>query len=91
MKKNVLRELLKDGKPTLSTRMLTTSPQIVEMIGHSGAFDFIELLGEYASWTIPDFENFARAVVEAIKRQRNAKIKIKSLNEYHKELKITYW
>jgi 2-keto-3-deoxy-L-rhamnonate aldolase RhmA len=62
VKKNVLRELLKAGKPTLSTRMLTTSPQVVEMIGHSGAFDFIELLGEYASWTIPDFENFARAV-----------------------------
>jgi 2-keto-3-deoxy-L-rhamnonate aldolase RhmA len=62
VKKNVLRELIKAGKPTLSTRMLTLSPQIVEMIGHSGAFDFIELLGEYASWTIPDFENFARAV-----------------------------
>ncbi len=62
MKKNVLRELLKAGKPTLSTRMVTTSPQIVEMIGYSGAFDFIELLGEYAAWTIPDFENFARAV-----------------------------
>jgi 4-hydroxy-2-oxoheptanedioate aldolase len=42
--------------------MLTTSPQVVEMIGHSGAFDFIELLGEYVAWTIADFENFARAV-----------------------------
>ena len=62
MRKNVVRELLKAGKPTLSTRMLTTSPQIVEMIGHSGAFDFIELLGEYASWTISAFEDFARAV-----------------------------
>jgi 4-hydroxy-2-oxoheptanedioate aldolase len=62
MRKNVLRELLNAGKPTLSTRMLTTSPQIVEMIGHSGAFNFIELLGEYTSWTMPDFENFARAV-----------------------------
>ena len=62
MRKNTLRELLNAGKPTLSTRMLTTSPQIVEMIGHSGAFDFIELLGEYASWTIADFESFARAV-----------------------------
>jgi 2-keto-3-deoxy-L-rhamnonate aldolase RhmA len=62
MKRNVLRELLNAGKPTLSTRMLTTSPQVAEMIGHSGAFDFIELLGEYASWTITDFENFARAV-----------------------------
>ncbi len=62
MRKNVVRELLKAGKPTLSTRMLTTSPQIVEMIGHSGGFDFIELLGEYASWTISAFEDFARAV-----------------------------
>lgn len=62
MKKNVLRELLNEGKPTLSTRMVTTSPQIAEIIGHSGAFDFIELLGEYASWTVPDLENFARAV-----------------------------
>jgi 2-keto-3-deoxy-L-rhamnonate aldolase RhmA len=62
MRKNTLRELLKAGKPTLSTRMLTTSPQVVEMIGHSGAVDFIELLGEYASWTITDFDNFARAV-----------------------------
>jgi 4-hydroxy-2-oxoheptanedioate aldolase len=62
MKKNNLRELIDTGKPTLSTRMLTMSPQIVEMIGHSGAFDFIELAGEYASWTMPEFENFARAV-----------------------------
>ena len=62
MKRNTLRELLKAGKPTLSTRMLTTSPQIVEMIGHSAAFDFIELLGEYASWTIADFDDFARSV-----------------------------
>lgn len=62
MRRNVLRELLDADKPTLSTRMLTTSPQIVEMIGHSGAFDFIELLGEYTSWTMPDLENFSRAV-----------------------------
>lgn len=62
MRKNVLRELLNAGKPTLSTRMVTTSPQIVEIIGHSGAFDFIELLGEYASWTVSDLDNFARAV-----------------------------
>ncbi len=44
-------------------------------------------------FNIPCITNIqlARAVVEAIKRQRNAKIKVKSLNEYHKELKITYW
>mgnify|MGYP001560722719 CR=1 FL=1 len=62
MRKNVVRELLRAGKPTLSIRMITTSPQIVEIIGHSGAFDFIELLGEYASWTVTNLENFSRAV-----------------------------
>ena len=62
MKKNRLRELLNEGKPTLSTRMITMSPQLVEMIGFSGAFDFIELMAEYAPWTLPDLENFARAV-----------------------------
>ena len=59
MRKNILRELLNEGKPTISTRMMTTSPQIVEVIGHSKAFDFIELLGEYASWTVTDLDNFA--------------------------------
>ncbi len=42
--------------------MVTTSPQIAEIIGHSGAFDYIELCGEYASWGLADVENFARAV-----------------------------
>ncbi len=62
MRKNVLRELLNAGKPTISTRMVTTSPQIVEIIGLTGAFDFIELVGEYSAWTLPELENFARAV-----------------------------
>jgi 2-keto-3-deoxy-L-rhamnonate aldolase RhmA len=62
MRKNVLRELLNAGKPTISTRMVTIEPKIVEIIGLSGMFDFIEYLGEYGSWTLPDLENFARAV-----------------------------
>ncbi len=62
MKRNQLRELLDARKPTIGTHMVTTSPQIVEIIGHSGAFDYIELCGEYASWGLTDLENFARAV-----------------------------
>ncbi|MBA7472327.1 4-hydroxy-2-oxo-heptane-1,7-dioate aldolase [subsurface metagenome] len=62
MKNNRLRELLNEGKPTLGIHMVTTSPQIVEIIGHSGAFDYIELCGEYASWGLTDLDNFARAV-----------------------------
>jgi len=62
MKKNKLRELLDAGKPTIGTAMVTTSPQLVEIIGYSGVFDYIELCGEYASWGLADLENFARAV-----------------------------
>lgn len=62
MKKNKLRELLNAGKPSLGTHMISTSPQIVEVIGHSGVFDYIELCGLYASWSLVDLENFARAV-----------------------------
>ncbi len=62
MKNNRLRELLNEGKPTIGTHMITTSPQIVEIIGYSGAFDYIELVGEYASWGLADLENFARSV-----------------------------
>jgi len=62
MRRNKLREMLKAGKPTLSTRMVTLSPEIVEIIGLSGKFDFVELCGEYADWTPPDLANFARAV-----------------------------
>ncbi len=62
MKKNVLRELLKAGKPTLGTIMVTTHPEIVEIIGHSGLFDYIELDGEDAAWDLPALDAFARTV-----------------------------
>ncbi len=62
MRKNRLRELLDAGKPTIGTHMITMSPEIVEVIGHSGAFDYIELCGQYATWTLPGLDNFARAV-----------------------------
>lgn len=62
MKKNRLRELLDAGKPTIGTHVITMSPEIVEVIGHSGAFDYIELCGQYATWSLPSLDNFARAV-----------------------------
>jgi 4-hydroxy-2-oxoheptanedioate aldolase len=62
MKRNRLRELINEGKPSLGTIMITTSPQIIEIIGHARAFDYIELDGEDASWDLTSLENFARAV-----------------------------
>lgn len=62
MKKNVLRELLNEGKPTLGTHVISTWPGIVEVIGHSGAFDYIEYVGEYSPFSLEQLDNFARAI-----------------------------
>jgi len=62
MKKNKLRELLNAGKPSVGIHMMCNSLDLVEAIGLSDAFDYIEFCGEYATWTIPDLDNFARTV-----------------------------
>ncbi len=62
MKKNRLRELLKEGKPTLGTHVLSTWPGIVEVIGQTGAFDYIEYVGEYSSFSLEQMDNFGRAI-----------------------------
>src|SRR4026209_1593514 len=47
MRLNKLRELLKSDKPTLSTHIHTTWPSVVEAIGHTGLYDYVEFVGEY--------------------------------------------
>ena len=61
MRKNKLRELIRKGKPTIGTRVLTPWPGIIEVIGHTGVVDYVEFLGEYAPWDLHDLENIARA------------------------------
>jgi 2-keto-3-deoxy-L-rhamnonate aldolase RhmA len=62
MKKNQLRELLKQGKPTLGTHVISTWPGIVEVIGRTNAFDYIEYVGEYSSFSLEQLDNFGRAI-----------------------------
>jgi len=62
MKKNRLRELLNEGKPTLGTHVIAPWPGIVEVIGHSGAFDYIEYVGEYSPFSLEQLDNFGRAI-----------------------------
>lgn len=62
MKKNRLREKLKEGKPTLATRLLSVWPGMVEIVGHTGMFDYVEFLGEYSPWNLHDLENYGRAI-----------------------------
>lgn len=62
MKKNCLRELLNEGRPTLGTHVLSPWPGVVEVIGHSHAFDYIEYVGEYSPFSLEQLDNFSRAV-----------------------------
>ena len=61
MRPNRLRQLLKQGKPTLSTHILSTWPSIVEAVGHTGYYDYVEFVAEYAPFDLYDLDNLARA------------------------------
>lgn len=62
MRRNPLRELLRAGQPTIGTHVHVSWPGIVEVIGHSGAIDYIEFEGEYAPYDLYALENLGRAV-----------------------------
>jgi 2-keto-3-deoxy-L-rhamnonate aldolase RhmA len=61
MRPNSVRALLDNGAPTLGTHLFLTSPTVVEIVGHTGAFDYVEFLAEYAPYDLVALENFCRA------------------------------
>ncbi len=61
MKTNHLRELLDQGLPSIGTRIENTWPLITEIVGSTGAYDYVEFVAEYAPFTHYDLENIARA------------------------------
>lgn len=61
MRPNKLRNLLNAQKPTLGTRMNLVDPSAVEVLGHTGIFDYVEFLAEYSAYDLTDLENFCRA------------------------------
>src|SRR5437899_4958459 len=62
MRRNRLRELLKDNQPTLGTHIHCAWPSIVELVGHSRMFDYVEFVAEYAPYDLYALENLGRAV-----------------------------
>ena len=62
MRPNKLRELLNAGKPSVGTRVHSTWPSVVEAIGHTGMFDYVEFLAEYAPFDLYALDNLCRAV-----------------------------
>jgi 2-keto-3-deoxy-L-rhamnonate aldolase RhmA len=62
MRPNKLRQLLNEGKPTIGTHLICSWPGLVEIVGQTGAFDYIEFVGEYAAWDIQLLEDWGRAI-----------------------------
>ena len=61
MRSNRLRQLLNEDKPSLAMHISSPSPDLAEIIGQTGAVDYIEVLAEYWPYDLYDFDNFARA------------------------------
>lgn len=61
MRGNRIRELLNEDKPTLGTRVRINWPDIVELVGHTGVFDYIEFVAEYAPYDLNVLDNLCRA------------------------------
>jgi 2-keto-3-deoxy-L-rhamnonate aldolase RhmA len=62
MRHNRLREVLRAGKPTIGTHLLSTWPTLVELVGHSGTYDYVEFTAEYAPFSMYDLDNLGRAL-----------------------------
>jgi 2-keto-3-deoxy-L-rhamnonate aldolase RhmA len=61
MTSNRLRELLDSGQPSIGTHIHSTWPCIVEILGHTGVFDYAEFVAEYAPFDLYALDNFCRA------------------------------
>lgn len=61
MKPNTIRALLEAGQPTVGTHLFLTDPVVVETIGRTGAFDYVEILAQYAAFDLPRLEELCRA------------------------------
>lgn len=61
MKRNRLRELLEAGEATVGTHIHSTWPSVIEIVGHTGMFDYVEFVAEYAPYDLYDLDNMCRA------------------------------
>ncbi len=62
MRPNKLRKLLQTNQPSLGTRLHSIWPATVEALGHTGIFDYVEFLAEYAPFDLFALDNFCRTV-----------------------------
>ena len=61
MRPNKLRQILDSGKPSISTHVHSTWPSVIEAVGHTGLYDYVEFVGEYGPYDLHDLDNMCRA------------------------------
>jgi 4-hydroxy-2-oxoheptanedioate aldolase len=61
LRRNKLRELIRQDKPTVGTHVLCPWPGIVEVVVSTNSIDYVEFVGEYAPFDLHDLENISRA------------------------------
>ena len=59
--RNTFREALNAGKPTIGTHFLFNDPDIAELIGDTGLFDYAEFAAEYSCLDMQLLYHLARA------------------------------
>ncbi len=59
--RNTFRDKLTDGKPTVGTHFMFTDPDVAELIGDTGLFDYGEFTAEYAAFDMAYLYHVARA------------------------------
>ena len=58
---NKLRQKLDAGEPSVSTRFMSADPDIAELIGDTGLFDYAEYYAEGSALSMPGLYHIARA------------------------------
>jgi 4-hydroxy-2-oxoheptanedioate aldolase len=56
-----MRQLLQSGANSLGTHLLSAWPSMVEVVGHTGMYDYVEFVAEYAPFDLFGLENICRA------------------------------
>ena len=59
--RNTFREKLDAGKPTLGTHFLSSDPDLPELIGDTGLYDYGEYCGEYSAFDMQTLYHLARS------------------------------
>jgi 4-hydroxy-2-oxoheptanedioate aldolase len=61
MRPNKIREILRAGRPSVGTHLQSAWPSFVEVVGHTGKYDYVEFVAEYAPFDLFALENICRA------------------------------